>query len=70
MLNNSSSEGAIKEKARFSLDSFKRVQERMVATSDASWNNNWNRYNFNRKFKDYSLEEIEKIINSGDAESQ
>lgn len=62
--------GADGVKTHFSLDSFKRVQERMVATNDSAWQNRYNRYSLLNKTKDYSLKEIEKIINSGSAEEQ
>ena len=51
---------------RFTLDSFKRISNQMVATSEAAWTNNNSRYSLYRKQKEYTMEEIQKIINSND----
>ena len=51
---------------RFTLDSFKRISNQMVATSEAAWTNNNSRHSLYRKQKEYTMEEIQKIINSND----
>ena len=51
---------------RFTLDSFKRISNQMVATSETAWNNNNSRYSLYRKQKEYTMEEIQRIINSND----
>lgn len=54
------------EKSTFNLDSFKKAKERMIATNSRAYDNFFNsgRKRLERT-RDYSLEEIERIINSG-----
>ena len=53
----------------FDLASFKRANSGMIATNDSSYQRKWERRN-SSKLKDYSLEEVEKIINSGSLSEQ
>lgn len=53
----------------FDLASFKRANSGMIATNDSSYQRKWERRN-SLKLKDYSLEEVEKIINSGSLSEQ
>ena len=48
----------------FDLASFKRANSGMIATSQTAYNGDWFRGS-SKKLKDYTLEEVEKIINSG-----
>ena len=53
----------------FDLASFKRANSGMIATNDNSYKGKWER-RIGAKLKDYSLEEVEKIINSGSLSEQ
>ena len=53
----------------FDLASFKRANSGMIATNDNSYKGKWER-RIGTKLKDYSLEEVEKIINSGSLSEQ
>lgn len=53
----------------FDLASFKRANSGMIATNDNSYHKRWER-RIGAKLKDYSLEEVEKIINSGSLSEQ
>ena len=53
-----------KKTGRFNLSSFKKAQEEMIATNDAAYDNGWGAIGSRRRSKDYTLEEIERIINS------
>lgn len=44
------------------IANFKRIEEQMVAKNSSAWNNSYSRSV--RRLKDYTLEEIENIINS------
>jgi len=48
----------------FSLDTFKRASEAMIATNDNAYKGKYDRQ-VRTKLKDYTKDEIEKIINSG-----
>ena len=48
----------------FNLDAFKKAQEEIIAKNNAAWENIYGTFKF-RHSRDYSLEEIDKIINSG-----
>ena len=53
------------------LASFKRAQETMIATSDTAWNSWEHRYsNISRKIKDYTIEDVVRILESGSAIEQ
>ena len=52
-------------KSTFDLTSFKRAQERMIATNKGAWDPPYTSHRFTEKLRDYKPEEIEKIINSG-----
>ena len=53
------------------LTSFKRAQETMIATSDTAWNSWEHRYsNISRKIKDYTIEDVVRILESGSAIEQ
>lgn len=48
------------------LASFQKIQEKMVATSDMFWKNSYSYSSgWNQKVKNYTIEEVAKIINSG-----
>ena len=48
------------------LSSFKRAQETMIATSDTAWNRWEHRFsNMSRKVKDYTIEDVVRILESG-----
>lgn len=53
-----------KKTGRFDLSSFKKAQEGMIAANDAAYDNGWGAIGSRRRSKDYTLEEIERIINS------
>ena len=53
----------------FDLASFKRANSGMIATSQTAGRGDWYRGN-DKKLKDYTLEEVEKIINSGSLAEQ
>lgn len=53
-----------KKTGRFDLSSFKKAQEGMIAANDAAYDNGWGATGNRRRSKDYTLEEIERIINS------
>ena len=63
-LNNTSATSGIPK--TFTLDSFKQTSNQMVATSETAWNNANSRRYFSSKRKDYTMEQIENIINSTD----
>lgn len=52
------------------LTTFKKAFSDMVVKSDKSWNESLGFYFSNRKLKEYSREEVEKIINSGSLQAQ
>lgn len=56
-------------KSTFDLTSFKRAQEKMISTNERAWDPIYSRHS-NQKLRDYSLEEVEKIINSGSLAEQ
>ena len=53
----------------FDLASFKRANSGMIATNTSTYQSRWDRKSKTR-LKDYSLEEVEKIINSGSLSEQ
>ena len=53
----------------FDLASFKRANSGMIATNTSTYQRRWDRKS-NTRLKDYSLEEVEKIINSGSLSEQ
>lgn len=50
------------------LTIFKKIQDELIAANDKAWNKY--DYRYNHLVRDYKPEEIEKIINSGDAAAQ
>ena len=52
------------EQKSFDLATFARAKEKMIATNDAAYNNKYNKQ-FRSRVKDYTPEEVERIINSG-----
>jgi len=51
------------------LTTFKKAFEGMIVKSESSWNESLGTITFKRKLKDFSKEEVEKIINSGSVEA-
>ena len=49
-------------KSTFDLTSFKRAQERMIATNKGAWDPPYTSHRFTEKLRDYKPEEIEKIV--------
>ena len=50
----------------FSLDSFSRAKQKMIATNDNAYSNKWDISRSRlAQIRNYSLEEITKIIQSG-----
>ena len=49
---------------RFDLASFQKANATMIATNDNAYGGNYNRQ-YRARVKDYSLEEIQRIIESG-----
>ena len=50
---------------------FKKAYDGMIAKNEASWSDPYNNYRrYDGKLKDYSLEEVDKIINSGSLSEQ
>ena len=48
------------------LASFQKIQDKMVATSDTFWSNSYSYTSgWNQKIKNYTIEEVAAIINSG-----
>lgn len=58
------------KKSTFDLNSFKRAQKRMIATSDTAFRDNYSDRQRTSRIKDYTKEEIEQIINSGSLTQQ
>ena len=54
---------------RFSLDTFKKASSAMIATNDKAYDD-WTSRRRSTQLKGYSLDEIEKIINSGSLSEQ
>lgn len=54
----------------YDLASFKRANTGMIATNDSTYKNYWGSRNSVQRVREYSLEEIEKIIQSGSLEEQ
>lgn len=63
--------GQEKPTGKFNLDSFKRAKDNMIATNETAYSGDWS---FNRRhvsrLKDYTPEEIERIIDSGSLPEQ
>lgn len=57
-------------KHNFDLTSFQKAALGMVAKNDSAYRTSYSYERFYTSFKDYKIEEIEKIINSGDLEQQ
>jgi hypothetical protein len=54
----------------FDLSNFKKASQSMIAVNEDSYNRNYLRWDRPRAIKDYSMEDIESIIESGSSESQ
>ena len=52
------------------LTSFKRAKDQMIATNETSYNGEWGNRRYRQPLKDYTQEEIEKIIDSGSLPEQ
>ena len=50
------------------LSAFTTVRNEVIAKIDGAWNNTYNSY-FTYRVRDYSMEEIEQILNSSSLES-
>lgn len=59
-----------KIKRNFDLASFTKVKDKMIATNERAWDTPYFSRRTLAKLKDYSLEQIESIIQSGDLQSQ
>lgn len=55
---------------KFDLNSFRSANERMAAVNSASYNTNQFGPGFSEKLKDYTIDEIKRIINSGSLSEQ
>ena len=61
----------IKPTGRFDLDSYKRAKDNMIATNDTAYAGEWSSARRRvTRLKDYTLEEIERIIDSGSLAEQ
>ena len=49
----------------FTLDSFKKSQSAMIATSDNAYNNRFGNAQWAGRVRDYTEDEVKKIIESG-----
>lgn len=58
------------ENRNYDLASFKRANTGMIATNDSTYKNRWGSRNSVQRIREYSLEEIDKIIQSGSLEEQ
>lgn len=59
------------ETRNFDLASFARAREKMIATNDAAYRGTWeSARNRTERLRDYSLEEVERIISSGSLNEQ
>lgn len=53
---------------KFDIASFKRAQQEMIAKSDQYWDSSYSYHRHSTRLKDYSLEEVDEIINSNSVE--
>lgn len=58
------------QKKNFDLASFKRANTGMIATNDSTYKTVWGSRNLATRIREYTLEEVEKIIQSGSLEEQ
>jgi hypothetical protein len=49
----------------FDLDSFRKSQNAMIATSDTAYGNRFGNAQWQTRIKDYTEDEVKKIISSG-----
>ena len=54
----------------FDLASFKRANTGMIATNDSTYKTVWGSRSLTTRIREYTLEEVEKIIQSGSLEEQ
>ena len=57
-------------KSTFDLTSFKRAQEKMIATSDRAWDPPYASRRYLTQIRDYKPEEIDRIVESGSLSEQ
>ena len=57
-------------KSTFDLTSFKRAQEKMIATSDRAWDPPYASRRYLTQIRDYKPEEIDRIIESDSLSEQ
>ena len=68
---NQTSETQVKLPPRtFDLELFKKASEEMIAINDGAYRSSYLKWDRTRPIKDYTPEEIERIISSGDVEAQ
>lgn len=65
-----STESIPEKKSTFNLDTFKKVTNRMIATNESAFNSLGSEINRIALRKHYSIEEIQRIIDSGSTEEQ
>ena len=54
----------------FTLDSFAKAKERMIATNDNSYGNRSSYWSHRETLRDYTSDEVHTIINSGSSSEQ
>lgn len=59
-----------KVKSKFDLTSFKKVQSDMIATNDRAWDDPYTSRRHLSRLRDYTIEEIDRIIQSGSLSEQ
>ena len=59
-----------KIQSTFDLASFKRAQQTMISTNESAWDPPYSTHRYLDKVRDYSLDEIERIIHSGSLSEQ
>jgi len=57
------------EKNTIDLSTFKRAVDEMIVKSDKSWQETLGYRTFGRRLKEYTREEVEKIINSSSVQA-
>ena len=55
---------------RFDLETFKKANQSMIAQNESSYSNSYFKWDRVKTIRDYSIDEVNRIIASGDAENQ